>query len=143
MGDLGGTSCATHAARLGAEVILIEKDIVGGAAHLLDCIPSKAMIATGGAMAEMKRATQMGLAQVDVTLDFKTLKARIDEIEDGLETSVTRLLSSQNVKMIEGTGRMLDAHTVEVERANGSTERLSADIIVLRFSSEHRESRAG
>ena len=62
-GGPGGTSCATHAARLGAEVILIERDIVGGAAHLLDCIPSKAMIATGGAMAEMKRATQMGLAQ--------------------------------------------------------------------------------
>ena len=62
-GGPGGTTCATHAARLGAHVTLIEKDIVGGAAHLLDCIPSKAMIATGGAMALMKHAQEMGLAR--------------------------------------------------------------------------------
>ena len=39
----------------GAEVTLIERDIVGGAAHLWDCIPSKAMIATGGALSLMHR----------------------------------------------------------------------------------------
>ncbi len=130
-GGPGGTSCATHAARLGADVTLIEKDIVGGAAHLLDCIPSKAMIATGGAMAEMKRATEMGLAQVDVTLDFKTLRERIEEIEDGLEASVTRLLASQRVQMLEGTGKMLDPNTVEVALNSGGTQTLQADIIVL------------
>lgn len=130
-GGPGGTSCATHAARLGADVTLVEKDIVGGAAHLLDCIPSKAMIATGGAMAEMKRATQMGLAQVDVTLDFKMLRDRIVEIEDGLEASVTRLLSSQRVNMIEGFGRMIDANTVEVDLADGGKQTLVADVIVL------------
>ena len=76
-GGPAGTSCATHAARLGAQVTLIEKDIVGGAAHLLDCIPSKAMIATGGAMSQMKAAANMGLANVDVTLDFEALRKRI------------------------------------------------------------------
>ena len=49
-GGPAGNTAATHAARLGADVTLIERDIVGGAAHLWDCIPSKAMIATGGAM---------------------------------------------------------------------------------------------
>ena len=49
-GGPGGNEAATTAARLGAEVAVVERDVVGGAAHLLDCIPSKAMIATGGAM---------------------------------------------------------------------------------------------
>jgi len=35
-GGPGGNQAATHAARFGAEVTLIEKDIVGGGAHLLD-----------------------------------------------------------------------------------------------------------
>ena len=61
----------------GLEVTLIEKDIVGGAAHLLDCIPSKAMIATGGAMSMMNEATKMGLAKVEVELDFDALRQRI------------------------------------------------------------------
>ena len=47
-GGPAGTQAATSAARLGADVTLIERDIVGGAAHLWDCVPSKAMIATGG-----------------------------------------------------------------------------------------------
>ena len=40
---------------------MIERDIVGGAAHLWDCIPSKAMVATGNALAELSLAKTMGL----------------------------------------------------------------------------------
>src|SRR5438477_341868 len=55
-GGPAGNTAATYAARLGAEVTLVERDVVGGAAHLWDCIPSKAMIATGGAMSFSRRA---------------------------------------------------------------------------------------
>ncbi len=137
-GGPAGTSCATNAARFGAEVTLIEKDIIGGAAHLLDCIPSKAMIATGGAMAMMNNAEQMGLARVDVQLDFEALRTRISEIENRLEHSVTELLASQNVRLIEGTGRLLDANTVEATTNEGLTEVLTADVIVLCTGSRPR-----
>src|SRR5207342_2055098 len=40
-GGPGGNTCAAVAATLGADVTLVESDIVGGAAHLWDCIPSK------------------------------------------------------------------------------------------------------
>ena len=62
-GGPAGNSAATHAARLGAQVTLIEKDVIGGAAHLWDCIPSKAMIATGGAMSFLRRVEGFGLAE--------------------------------------------------------------------------------
>ena len=61
-GGPAGNQAATHAARLGAEVMLVERDVVGGAAHLWDCIPSKAMIATGGAMAFNRRVARHGPA---------------------------------------------------------------------------------
>ena len=128
-GGPGGTTCATHAARLGAKVTLIERDLVGGAAHLLDCIPSKAMIATGGAMSMMKGATEMGLAKVEVLLDFEALKKRIEDIGERLEGSVTDLLSSQGVRLINGHGRMLSNKQVEV---------IDADVIVLSSGSRPR-----
>ncbi|MEM7340400.1 MAG: FAD-dependent oxidoreductase [Actinomycetota bacterium] len=137
-GGPGGTTCATHAARFGADVTLIERDIIGGAAHLLDCIPSKAMIATGGAMTLMNTAAEMGLARVDVELDFEALRARISDIEDRLEASTADLLRSQGVKLIEGTGRLVGPHEVEVERADGGTETLAADVIVLSTGSRPR-----
>jgi dihydrolipoamide dehydrogenase len=40
-GGPAGHTAATHAARLGAEVTLVERDVIGGAANLFDCIPSK------------------------------------------------------------------------------------------------------
>src|SRR3989475_11728038 len=59
-GGPAGNTCASVAATLGAHVTLIERDIVGGAAHLWDCIPSKAMIATGGGMSFAPRLEGMG-----------------------------------------------------------------------------------
>ncbi|MEL7155581.1 MAG: FAD-dependent oxidoreductase [Actinomycetota bacterium] len=137
-GGPGGTTCATHAARLGAEVTMIERDIVGGAAHLLDCIPSKAMIATGGAMALMKDASEMGLARVDVELDFEALRNRIADIETRLETSTTELLASQGVRIIEGRGRLLSANQVEATANDGTVSVLDADVIVLATGSRPR-----
>ena len=52
-GGPAGTQAATVAARLGARVTVIERDVVGGAAHLWDCVPSKAMIAAGAAFGDI------------------------------------------------------------------------------------------
>lgn len=43
-GGPGGNSAVTYAARQGVEATTIEKDMIGGAVHLRDCIPSKVAI---------------------------------------------------------------------------------------------------
>jgi pyruvate/2-oxoglutarate dehydrogenase complex dihydrolipoamide dehydrogenase (E3) component len=129
-GGPGGNTAATNAARLGAEVTLIEKDILGGAAHLWDCIPSKTMIATGNAMSFAQRATGMGLSQLDAHFEPDAQRQRIEGIEDHLNTSVHNLLQSQGVRLIKGVGRIKGPHEVVVETADG-IEELDADAIVV------------
>jgi dihydrolipoamide dehydrogenase len=116
---------------------MIERDIVGGAAHLWDCIPSKAMIATGGAMAMAGQAQRMGLASLEARLDFEALRDRNERIEGRLNRSITDLLASQGVRMIHGTGRLLGPHRVLVETAEGEEE-LDADAILLATGSRPR-----
>src|SRR5580704_22984 len=102
-GGPAGNTAATHAARLGADVTMIERDIVGGAAHLWDCIPSKTMIATGGAVSFTRRVAGMGLDHgIDPHLDLGAQRERIAEIESHLNTSIVELLRSQDVRMIRG-----------------------------------------
>lgn len=137
-GGPAGNQAATTAARLGAEVTLIERDVVGGAAHLWDCIPSKAMIATGDAMTRLHQAELMGLTEVEATLDFEALRSRIAGIEDRLESSVTSLLESQGVRLMRGTGRMRGANEVEVTADDGSTTVIPADTVVLSTGSRPR-----
>jgi len=136
-GGPGGNTAATYAARLGAEVTLIERDIVGGAAHLWDCIPSKTMIATGGAMSFTRRIEGMGLAHQDASLDLHAQRKRVREIEAHLQDNVTRLLHSQGVRMIHGTGRLKGAHQVVAETEEG-IEELEADAILVSTGSRPR-----
>ncbi len=137
-GGPAGNTAASSAARLGAEVTLVERDIVGGAAHLWDCIPSKAMIATGGALTFINRAQGMGLTHVTAELDFHALKDRIGGIEGRLEHSVRGLLESQGVRLLQGTGRLVDAHTVVVDGADGERHQLEADAVLLATGSRPR-----
>ena len=118
-GGPGGNTAASYAARHGAEVIVIEKDVFGGAAHLWDCIPSKAMIATGGAMSFLARAQGMGLGDVSPRVDIGNLAARLASIEDRIRRSTRSLLENQNIRLINGTGTLKGPHQVVAETADG------------------------
>jgi pyruvate/2-oxoglutarate dehydrogenase complex dihydrolipoamide dehydrogenase (E3) component len=136
-GGPAGNTAATHAARLGAEVTLVERDLLGGAAHLLDCIPSKAMIATGGALALARRAGTMGLGELDAALDLEAVRARNDAIVARLNASVRTLLESQGVHLLHGTGRLKGPHQVVVDTADEVIE-LEAEAILVATGSRPR-----
>ena len=118
-GGPAGNQAATYAARLGAQVTMIEREIVGGAAHLLDCIPSKTMIATGGAISFGQRIGGMGLADASTTVDEDALVRRVGSIRDHMQHDTTELLESQGVRIIRGTARFTSPHSVEVDTAEG------------------------
>jgi pyruvate/2-oxoglutarate dehydrogenase complex dihydrolipoamide dehydrogenase (E3) component len=136
-GGPAGNQAATYAARLGVDVTLIERDVIGGAANLWDCIPSKAMIATGGAMSYLDRIGGMGVDDVEGKLDLDRLRSRITTITDRLEMSTDQILRSQNVELIHGTGRLVGPHTVVAETETG-TRTIEADAVLLSTGSRPR-----
>jgi dihydrolipoamide dehydrogenase len=119
-------------------VTLIEREILGGAAHLLDCVPSKAMIATGGAMSFTGNLSGMGLESHTSEVDVTALTARIESIKNHLSNDVHTLLHSQGVTVILGTARLASAHTVHVDAADGSTHVLEASDILISTGSRPR-----
>lgn len=129
-GGPAGNTAATHAARLGAQVTMIERDVIGGAAHLLDCIPSKTMIATGGAIAFSERIAGMGLEHQRAEVDDSALRERIGSIQDRLQNNVETLLASQGVRMIRGSARLDGPHRVAVDHG-GQRELIDADMILI------------
>ena len=60
-GGPGGYEAALVAAQLGAEVTVVERDGLGGACVLSDCVPSKTLIATSGLMAALEGAAGLGI----------------------------------------------------------------------------------
>jgi len=136
-GGPAGNAAATYAARRGVEVVLVERDVIGGAAHLWDCVPSKSMIATGAAMSFTRSMQEMGLESRSAEVDVEALTARVDGITDRLQGNITNLLESQGVRLIKGSARMKSAHEVEVQSASGS-EVIHADFVLVSTGSRPR-----
>jgi len=136
-GGPAGNAAATYAARRGVEVVLVERDVIGGAAHLWDCVPSKSMIATGAAMSFTRSMQEMGLESRSAEVDVEALTARVDGITDRLQGNITNLLESQGVRLIKGSARMKSAHEVEVQSASGS-EVIHADFVLISTGSRPR-----
>ena len=132
-----GVEAATHAASMGAEVTVVERDVMGGAANLWDCIPSKAMIATGGLLSSVERSEAMGLARLAATVDPTALRARILAVSEHLRASDADLLESQGVRVLYGTGRLKGPHEVTAETPDGTVE-LPADAVLLSTGSRPR-----
>jgi pyruvate/2-oxoglutarate dehydrogenase complex dihydrolipoamide dehydrogenase (E3) component len=121
-GGPAGHQAATYAARLGAKVTVVERDVIGGAAHLWDCIPSKTMIATGGAMSFSRRIGGMGLEQSEPEIAIESLKSRIEGIKSHLQANATTLLESQGVRIVSGSARFTGPHSVHVDGVDGTHE---------------------
>ncbi len=136
-GGPAGVQAATTAARLGAEVTLVERDVVGGAAHLWDCVPSKAVIATGERLQDVVGAGSLGLRVGEASVDLDVLRDRVQELSRRIERQNVQLLESQGVRILRGTGRLVDAHTVEID-LDGGTEALTADAVLVSTGSRPR-----
>lgn len=119
-GGPAGTQAATTAASLGAQVTLVEKDIVGGAAHLWDCIPSKTMTATAIRIGSIRNASRLGLLAEPSRVDPSELARRIDGISQSITDSWSALLTSQRVDIRRGIARLTGPNTAVVTGEDGT-----------------------
>ena len=136
-GGPAGNMAATTAARLGAEVVMIEREVVGGAAHPWDCIPSKAMIATGRAISRTRAIGGMGLSTVDTTVDVATLESRIEQVKVTMRDNVTELLESQGVRIARGIGRFTGPNSLSIHGPAGA-ETIEFDAALVSTGSRPR-----
>jgi dihydrolipoamide dehydrogenase len=136
-GGPAGTQAATTAATKGARVTLAEKDIVGGAAHLLDCIPSKTMAASALRHTSVRNAVKLGLVNDPGRVDPRVLSARIEEITSDINRNWMDLLTSQEVEVLRGTGRFVGPHEAVVETEEGE-RRIDFDMALVSTGSAPR-----
>ncbi|MGA7272688.1 MAG: NAD(P)H-quinone dehydrogenase, partial [Acidimicrobiia bacterium] len=118
-GGPAGTTFATTAAARGANVTVVEKDIVGGAAHLWDCIASKTMTASAVRIAVIRDAAKLGLVTDPGAVDTLGLARRIQVITGDINRNLVDLLESQSVELVHGEGRLVDDHTALITTDQG------------------------
>lgn len=136
-GGPAGYPAALQAARLGAQVVLIEKDKLGGVCLNCGCIPSKSLLDAAHKFALLPTLatwSQEGAADLAVQLfakrDWTKIQARQQKATAKLVQGINFLLKKANVTIINGTASFVDEHTVSVQTAQG-VQTLQADGIIL------------
>ena len=127
----GGYEAAIMAAKLGAEVTIVEKKEVGGTCLNIGCIPTKALLASSDVLTTSLEAEKFGVFNDHTTVDLKQIIERKDKVVSGLVKGIEFLFESNRVNLVRGTGKLIDSKTVEVKRSDGSVETLVSDKILL------------
>lgn len=115
-GGTAGIVGAKTAARLGARVLLVERERTGGDCLWTGCVPSKALLAAAGAAASARTASRFGVEVADVTVDFTKVmdhvRAAIHHIApiDSIE-----VLEAAKVSVRTGTARFTGRDTAEID----------------------------
>ncbi len=125
-GGSGGLACAQRAAEYGAKTAVIESGRLGGTCVNVGCVPKKVMWNAAGIALALKDADDYGFGITAGDNDWGVLKQRRDAYIVRLNGIYARNLAAKGVKLVRGTARFIDAHTLE---ANG--ERFTAPHIVV------------
>ncbi|HBU85768.1 MAG TPA: dihydrolipoyl dehydrogenase [Paenibacillus sp.] len=106
-GGTGGYVAAIRAAQLGKQVVIIEKDKLGGTCLHRGCIPSKALLRSAEVYAEIQESEAYGIETAGATLVFPKVQARKDAIVEQLHQGVQYLMKKNKIQVVHANGRVI------------------------------------
>lgn len=112
-GGPGGYVAAIRASQLGQDVLLVEKDAVGGVCLNHGCIPSKALITATKRVHELGHMESLGV-YADPYVDVGELTDWKDGVVDRLTGGVEQLLEANGVTVLDGRAEFVDEDAVEI-----------------------------
>jgi glutathione reductase (NADPH) len=122
----GGVASSRRAGSYGAKVAICEDSRVGGTCVIRGCVPKKLLVYGAQFADAFAEAAGFGWTVGLPVHDWASLIAAKNKEIDRLEGVYRDLLKSSGVSLIEGRGRLVDAHTVEV----GGRHFTAANILV-------------
>jgi NAD(P)H dehydrogenase (quinone) len=142
-GGPAGYEAALVAAELGADVTIVADEGLGGNSVLWDSVPSKALIVAAEAMGWVHIADELGVhlpqGKVDRTfVDFPKVASNVLELGANQSADIESKVSRSGVTVLRGRGRLAGSHRVEVTGADGATQLLEADFVLLATGSSAR-----
>lgn len=135
-GGPGGHSAAFEAARLGAEVVLVERDRLGGTCLNRGCIPTKTILRSAHIVKDTREAEKFGLSVAPAQVDVDRLRQRKEGVVDELVGLVESTAKRLKIEVVSGEGRLIGPRSIEVATSDGQTQSIEADAVILATGSE-------
>jgi len=137
-GGSGGYVAAIRAAQLGMTVAVVEERYWGGVCLNTGCVPSKALLRNAEIASILTREADTFGISGDVHLDYARAVSRSREVADARVRGVHFLMRKNNIAEVNGHGRFVDPHTLDVQLTDGGATTLQFDNAVIATGSRVR-----
>ncbi|MEI6437973.1 MAG: dihydrolipoyl dehydrogenase [Candidatus Omnitrophota bacterium] len=128
----GGYAAAFHAADLGLSVTLIDRDLnPGGVCLYRGCIPSKALLHAAKVLTETEEAKNIGIDFGKPSVDIEKLRAWKESVVSKLTGGLGQLTRQRKITYIQGEAKFLSSSSLEIKKADGSTDSLTFEKAIL------------
>ena len=147
-GGPGGYEAARAGVQLGAEVVLVEENGIGGNAVLTDVVPSKTLIATAEAAQRVASAATLGVRlMVDgkrvtpaIDIDLPAINSRLLQLAKSQSKDMLETLQAEGVTVVNGRGVLDGNHHVLITKSGEtSPERIEAKTIIVATGARPRD----
>lgn len=120
----GGYTAAFRAADLGMKTALIERwPQLGGVCLNVGCIPSKALLHAAKVIEDAQEMESAGIKFGQLKIDAAKLLDWKNKIVARLTGGLATMAKQRKVEVIRGYGRFVSDHEIEVEGAEGASEK--------------------
>lgn len=134
----GGYSAAIRAAQEGQNVVLIDKEKIGGTCLNRGCIPAKAFIHASKFHDDIQHWNSIGIKAECEHINFQEIKEWKDEIVEKLDSGVEQMLEHENVEYKKGEAKFIDSNTVRVEEEH-RTDKIEFENAIIATGSSPME----
>ena len=121
----GGYVAAVRAAQLGQSVAIIEEKYWGGVCLNVGCIPSKALLKNADLAHTFHAKADLFGISGDVHFDFGVAHDRSRKVSETHVKGIHFLMKKNKVTEYDGRGTFVDAHTIDVAKNDGTSERVT------------------
>lgn len=133
-GGPGGYVAAIRGAQKGLSVALVEKDMLGGTCLNRGCIPTKSLVYDSKLFKAAKSAAILGGSE-GLYVDAAKLLARKRQVVSTMVNGLEKIVKSQGVDIIQGTGVLAAPGRVQVTPEESSPLSLEARNVILAMGS--------
>ncbi|MFB6242239.1 MAG: dihydrolipoyl dehydrogenase [Candidatus Nanosalina sp.] len=116
----GGYNAAIRGAQKGLDVVLVDKEGIGGTCLNRGCIPAKALIHSSKFKEDIEHWNEIGIKAKVESIEFDGIQEWKNEVVDRLTSGLESILKSYGVEIMEGTARFVDGETVRVEEEHNA-----------------------
>ncbi len=130
-GGIGGYSTAIRLSQLGKEVILVEKDKLGGTCLNKGCVPTKILLEAANNIQKIPKLVEFGLQIENIKFDLKKLMERKEGVIKRLRSGVEFLLNKNKIKVIKGKASLVSDKKIRVIQDSGEEISVEFDALVI------------